>query len=130
MDQQTEPARATRLSAARPNAKRPTLRQRAYIVLEEGQSEGGPSRVIEIVLIALILSNVAMVILETVPSIYGPYRWYFRTFEIFTVCAFATEYAARVWSTPEDPRIGWPIRSRTVTLSGHHVRKPRDSVLG
>ncbi len=106
MDQQTEPARATRLSAARPDAKRPTLRQRAYIILEEGQTEGGPSRVIEIVLIVLILSNVAMVVLETVPSIYGPYRGFFRAFELFTVCAFATEYAVRVWSAPEDPRIG------------------------
>ncbi|MGI8841523.1 MAG: cyclic nucleotide-gated ion channel [Caulobacteraceae bacterium] len=105
MDQQAEAA-GRRIPAARAAPARPTARQRAYLILEEGQADGGPSRVVELALITLIVTNVVMVILETVPSIYGPYRDYFRGFELFTVCAFATEYAVRVWSAPEDPRIG------------------------
>ena len=95
MDKQAEPAAGKRLSVARPDAKRPTPRQLIYTVLEEGQTEGGPSRVVEIALIIVIVSNVVMVILETVPSIYGPYGGFFRAFEIFTVCVFATEYAVQ-----------------------------------
>ena len=106
MDKQAEPAAGKRLSGARPDARRPTPRQLVYTVLEEGQTEGGPSRVIEIALIIVIVSNVVMVILETVPSIYRAYGGFFRAFEIFAVVVFATEYVVRVWSAPEDPRIG------------------------
>ncbi|MEO8926754.1 MAG: cyclic nucleotide-gated ion channel [Caulobacteraceae bacterium] len=106
MDQQAEPASNRRPSATPRDAKRPTLRQLVYAILEEGQTEGGASRVVEYLLIVLIVSNVVMVILETVPTIYGPYRWFFQAFEEFTVFAFAAEYAVRVWSSPEDPRIG------------------------
>jgi voltage-gated potassium channel len=106
MDQQAAPAPGKRITVTKADGKRPTLRQLAYLILEEGQTEGGWSRVVEFALIALIVSNVIMVILETVPQIYGRYHWWFGAFEIFTVYAFATEYAIRVWSSPEDPRIG------------------------
>lgn len=106
MDQQAEPGRGGRRMVTKEDAKRPSLRQLIYIVLEEGQTEGGPSRIVEPALIVLILSNVAAVILETVPDIYRPYQAYFQAFEILTVYAFAAEYAVRLWSCLEDPRIG------------------------
>jgi len=59
-----------------------------------------------VALILLITSNVLMVILETVPSIYNPNKLFFSTFETFTVSAFAIEYLIRVWASVEDPRIG------------------------
>lgn len=86
--------------------QRPTLRQWAYIILEEGQTESGPSRVVETVLIALIVSNVIAVILETVPELYDVYHAYFSVFEQVTVYIFALEYFVRMWSSLEDPRIG------------------------
>jgi voltage-gated potassium channel len=100
---------------ARPKVEqRQTLRQWAYVILEEGQTEGGLSRVVEMLLIALIVSNVVAVILETVPDLYNPYRAYFSAFEQFTVYVFAVEYFVRLWSSLEDPRIGTarPIRGR------------------
>ncbi|MGI9170039.1 MAG: cyclic nucleotide-gated ion channel [Caulobacteraceae bacterium] len=106
MDQQAEPTPGSRLSVNPKAAARPSLRQLVYIILEEGQTEGGPSRIVELALIVLILSNVAAVILETVPDIYRPYQGYFQAFEIFTVYAFAAEYAVRLWSCLEDQRIG------------------------
>lgn len=114
MDQKTEPSRGKRLMvSARPSGGQ-TLRQLAYVVLEEGQTEDGWSRLVEFGMIALIVSNVIMVILETVPSLYRPYHWFFSTFEAFTVYAFALEYAVRVWCAPEDPRIGYdhPLTGR------------------
>ena len=100
---------------ARPKAEqRTSLRQWAYLILEEGQTEGGLSRFVEMLLIALIVSNVIAVILETVPDLYNPYRAYFSAFEQFTVYVFAVEYFVRLWSSLEDPRVGTarPIRGR------------------
>ena len=91
----------------RPRAEhRITIRQWAYLILEEGQTEGGVSRIVEMLLIALIVSNTIAVILETVPSLYDNYRAYFSAFEKITVYIFAIEYLARMWSSVEDPRIG------------------------
>ncbi|MDQ2859568.1 MAG: cyclic nucleotide-gated ion channel/potassium channel family protein [Pseudomonadota bacterium] len=106
MDQQAEPASDRRHSAAKKDAKRPTLRQRVHVTLEEGQAEGGLSHVVEYFLIVLIITNVVAIILETVPKLYARYHGFFSTFELFTVIVFAIEYALRVWSSPEDPRIG------------------------
>jgi len=106
MDQQADPASDRRLSAAKKEVKRPTLRQRVHVSLEEGQAEGGLSQIVEYFLIVLIVTNVAAIILETVPRFDARYHRFFSTFEVVTVFVFAIEYALRVWSSPEDPRIG------------------------
>jgi voltage-gated potassium channel len=88
------------------NGVRPSLRQSVFVVLEEGQTQGLLSRVVEIVTITLIVTNVIMVILETVPSVYDPSKVVFANFETFTVYFFAIEYLIRLWACVEDPRIG------------------------
>jgi voltage-gated potassium channel len=106
MDQETEHQNKTRRLARPKTQARPSARQWAYTILEEGQTEGGISRAVEFVLIALIVTNTLAVILETVPELYNPYQAYFSAFEQFTVYAFGLEYIVRLWSAPEDPRIG------------------------
>jgi voltage-gated potassium channel len=93
---------------------RPTLRQIAYVILEEGQTEGGPARIVEYLLIALIVSNTIAVILETVPELYNSYHGFFSAFEQVTVYIFAVEYFVRLWCSVEDPRVGTanPVRGR------------------
>ena len=104
MDQDVKGLRNKRV--VRPKVEqRPTVRQWAYTILEEGQTEGGISRTVEFALIALIVSNVIAVILETVPELYAQYHSFFSAFEQFTVYAFAIEYFARLWCAPEDPRV-------------------------
>jgi voltage-gated potassium channel len=90
------------------------LRQWVYAVLEEGQLETVLSRIVETLLITLIIANVTAVALETVPSIYAPYRAYFTAFERFSVGAYTIEYVLRVWSSIEDPRVAarGPFRGR------------------
>ncbi len=82
------------------------LRRRAFETFEEGDSDEGWGRVVEFALIALIVGNVIMVVLESVPSIFLPHRAFFRAFEYATVSIFAAEYALRLWCSVEDPRIG------------------------
>lgn len=72
------------------------------------------SRIVEGVLVALIIANVAAVALETVPFIAHRYQSFFRVFENFSIAAYTIEYLARVWSSMEDPRIAarGPIQGR------------------
>ncbi|HEY5238898.1 MAG TPA: cyclic nucleotide-gated ion channel [Rhizomicrobium sp.] len=95
-------------------AERPTVRQWAYAVLEEGQLEGAFSRTIEALLILLIIANVAAVALETISPIYARYHAFFSAFEHFSVGAYTVEYLVRLWSSVEDPRIAarGPLKGR------------------
>jgi voltage-gated potassium channel len=106
MNRHTTPAVQRRRLINDRSAESPSLRQKVYVVLEEGQAQGVLSRIVEILTIALIVTNVVMVILETVPSAYIPNRRFFTNFETFTVYFFATEYVIRLWACVEDPRIG------------------------
>lgn len=113
MTQQIDAQTAKRI--VRPRVEhRTTPRQWAYLILEEGQTEGGLSRMVEMLLIGLIVSNTIAVILETVPDLYNGYRGFFSAFEQITVYIFAVEYFVRVWSSVEDPRVGAasPVRGR------------------
>ncbi|MEI9930991.1 MAG: hypothetical protein WDM89_10670 [Rhizomicrobium sp.] len=106
---------------------RNTPRQWAYLILEEGQTEGGISRFVEMLLIALIVSNTIAVILETVPELYNNYRAFFSTFEQVTVYIFAVEYFFRLWSCVEDPRVGtrYPVRGRLpICTAAHDAGRP------
>jgi len=113
MGRESEPGHgeaANAIAVATPHS----LRQSAYVVLEEGQMESFASRLVEGLLIALIITNVIAIALETVPFFESRYRAAFRAFELFSVSAFTFEYAVRVWSSIEDPRIAarGPIRGR------------------
>jgi len=114
MDTEAAPVRAKSRVLKNKNSERSSLRQILYVVLEEGQTQGGVSRLVEIGMIALIVSNVIAVILETMPEIYKPHKIFFEQFETFTVYIFAAEYMLRVWASVEDPRIGTdhPITGR------------------
>jgi voltage-gated potassium channel len=105
MQQEDETKPAQRQALPRVE-QRTTMRQWAYLILEEGHTDGGISRVVEMFLILLIVCNTVAVILETVPELYNPYRAYFNAFEQVTVYIFAVEYFFRLWSSVEDPRIG------------------------
>jgi voltage-gated potassium channel len=79
-----------------------TLRKRTAELLEAHYGAGGWGHVVDIFLITLILANVILIILETVPSISAQYRVAFTYFEIFSVVIFTVEYLLRLWSCVED----------------------------
>jgi voltage-gated potassium channel len=63
-------------------------------------------------LIALIVANVAAVILESVHAVYVRWRLAFDAFEWFSVAVFTVEYLLRVWSVTADPRYAHPLAGR------------------
>lgn len=79
-----------------------TLRKRTAELLEAHYGAGGWGHVVDIFLITLILTNVLLIILETVPSISTQYRVVFIYFELFSVVIFTIEYILRLWSCIED----------------------------
>lgn len=89
-----------------------SLRARLYELLEIGNSAAG--RALNTFLMTVIVLNVTAVILESVASIYGPYKPWFRGFEFFSIAMFTVEYLTRIWISAEDARYanGWRGRVR------------------
>ena len=72
----------------------------------------GLERATNTVLVALILANVAAVILESVHSVHARFAAAFDAFEWFSVAVFTVEYLLRVWSATADPRYAHPVIGR------------------
>lgn len=80
----------------------PAFRLRAHEILEKARPNDRASRLCDLALIALIVSNAIAVILESVPAIRAAYQSWFHGFEVFSVMVFSVEYVLRVWSSVED----------------------------
>ncbi|HEX4080411.1 MAG TPA: cyclic nucleotide-gated ion channel [Rhizomicrobium sp.] len=91
--------------AGRSDSERGNLRQWTHMLLDEGQMETLPGQIIEGFLIFLIVANVVAVALETVPALHERFAPLFVAFEDFSLAVYTLEYAARIWSATEDPRI-------------------------
>lgn len=95
-------AAATPATSATPPRR---LRALTHALLEEGSLDSLAGRLIEGFLVLLIVSNVAAVALESIPSINTAFRAQFSMFERFSLAVFSIEYFLRVWCCVEDPRI-------------------------
>ncbi|WGD31605.1 ion transporter [Ancylobacter sp. WKF20] len=79
-------------------------RRRCYEILERDAAHDRIAERVNIALIVLIVLNVVVAVLETVPSLLLRDMPFFRSFEILSLALFALEYALRLWSAPENPR--------------------------
>jgi voltage-gated potassium channel len=80
-------------------------RRRTYEVLERGAVADRTSRLVDGMLILLIMINIAVVILESVPAFDAAYRTAFNAVEFVSLVVFSIEYALRIWSAPSTRRI-------------------------
>lgn len=80
----------------------PSIRRRAYEILEDAEVNTGVAKIVRRGLTVLIVISVAMGVLETVPGFDDMHRWLFLTVEISAALAFAVEYAVRIWCCVED----------------------------
>lgn len=80
------------------------LRRRCYEVLERDSANDRLAERVNYALIVLIVANVVVAVLETVPHLLLHERPGFRAFELLSLVVFAGEYAMRVWVAPENPR--------------------------
>jgi len=78
-----------------------TLRRRTYDFLELGSFGSRLATVFEMGMVFLIIANVIVVALETVPSLWQQYADFFVVFDNVSLSIFATEYFARVWASAE-----------------------------
>lgn len=89
-----------------------SIKRRVYRVVERVGGDDREGRAFDIFIMALIVLNVAAVMLETVEDVGVPYAAFFRGFEVFSVVVFSTEYVLRLWSCTADPRYSGPVGGR------------------
>jgi len=70
------------------------------------------SRYLEIFMMALIVANVAVVVLETVPSLYAQFGEIFFVFDVVSVIIFSIEYVLRLWTCVLDGQFSRPVLGR------------------
>ena len=80
------------------------IRLKTYLLLEGEINTSFASKVVNVSLILLIITNVIAVILESEKSIMAIYSQKFLWFEYFSVAIFTVEYLLRFWASIEDKR--------------------------
>ena len=97
-----------------------TLRKLVYNNLHNEDYESRLSRGINYFLIALIMSNAAAVLLESVHQYYVRYETFFYYFELFSIFIFTVEYVLRFWSVAESDSFesAWKNRLNWVKSGG------------
>lgn len=77
------------------------IRRRAYQVLEQGPVGDRLSVMIDRALVALILVNLLVVVLQSMPELEAGYALWFDAIEVFSLVVFTTEYVLRLWVAAE-----------------------------
>jgi voltage-gated potassium channel len=87
-------------------------KRRIYEILEATDPEDALGRLVNFFIMALIVLNVAAVVLESEASIAGRYGPLFDAFGIFSIIAFTAEYALRLWVSDLEPGRSDPLGGR------------------
>ncbi|MBL8753560.1 MAG: two pore domain potassium channel family protein [Planctomycetes bacterium] len=88
-----------------------TLRSSVHQVLDGSRDDPFASAV-RLCLAALVVANVAAVVLETVPEVAAAAGAGFTILETFSLTVFSLEYVLRTWCAVEEPRHARPIVGR------------------
>lgn len=82
-----------------------TLRRRVWEIVEVAKPGDRASRLFDISILLLILINVIVAVLGTVPAIARALGMWLDWFELVSVIVFSAEYGARVWSCVESDEV-------------------------
>jgi len=89
------------------------LKSKTYQLIAGDPEMGGlAGRYFDVCLMALIVANVVVGILESVDGWYLSYRDRFYAFDVFSVAVFTVEYILRLWTCTENAAYLGPIRGR------------------
>ncbi len=88
------------------------LKRKIYEIIEPDAHDYKISNAFDMFIMALIVLNVIVIILDTVQSIPEIYHYIFRMFNIFSVIVFTIEYILRIWTATENPKYKEPVRGR------------------
>jgi voltage-gated potassium channel len=89
-----------------------SLRRRAHELTELARPDDPVAHAANAAMLALIVLNVAAVILETVPGLGERYRTAFSAFEVVSIVVFSLEYLVRLWGAVEEPGYERPVLGR------------------
>ena len=81
------------------------LRRKLYRLIEASQPDDRAAELFDMAMVALIVANVAVVIMETVPGLTAQHYLAFHLFDRFSVAVFTIEYLARLWVCIEHPPV-------------------------
>ena len=87
-------------------------RLKVHILLHPELGNTRWDKILNAFIIVLILLNVIVIMLETIPSIYAAHKSFFYYFDIISVAIFSIEYLLRVWSCPHEHKYAHPIYGR------------------
>lgn len=76
------------------------------------QSNSLFSKIVNTIIIAMILINAAILVLQSIENIETKYGKYFTTFNYFSVAFFTVEYLLRTWCITCDPKYKHPFLGR------------------
>jgi voltage-gated potassium channel len=76
------------------------VKRRTFEIME-GEVPDKFSRFVEIFIALLVVANVFVIILESVPEIHQTFLYQFHLFDLFSVAVFSVEFVLRVWSSSE-----------------------------
>jgi len=87
-------------------------KRRIYEILEATDPGDAAGRLVNFFIMALILLNVAAVVLESEEAIDARYGPLFDAFGFFSIIAFTVEYILRLWISDLDPHRSDPVGGR------------------
>jgi len=87
-------------------------RRRVRQIVAVARENDRLSKAFDIGIVALILLNVVVMIVESVERVYVQTPRFFMVFEYISVAVFSLEYVLRLWSCVEEPRYKHSIRGR------------------
>jgi voltage-gated potassium channel len=88
------------------------VKRRAFDILSIPEDGDRLSRAVDIFLMALILTNVVAVVVETVQGLSAEALSVLRSLEIYSVIFFTIEYVLRLWTCTLDERFRHPVWGR------------------
>jgi len=83
------------------------IKTRVYSILESNIKSDWKARWFDRFMMVLIISNVAAVLIETLPNLSPDFRVFFDAFDLFSVSVFTIEYVTRVWVCTENKAEGY-----------------------
>lgn len=79
-------------------------RRRAHLIIDRGSGDDISAKLFHGGLVALIVVNIAALVLETVPRLAAAHDRLFHGVELVSTVLFTLEYAVRLWAAPEHAR--------------------------
>ena len=89
-----------------------TLKKRLYQILETAEKGDTLSRIFDVFIITLIITNVLAVVVGTVKSIQARFSTFLEWFEIVSVIIFTIEYLLRLWTCTISSQYQGAIKGR------------------